>query len=332
MADLSFVFNGITDPRLSNATRHDLHEMLMIALLTVMSGGETCTDTVEYGKIKKKFLLKFMDLKHGTPSCDAFSDLFNSLDPLELGIVLARLSRSWSEGLAAEYGDGVIAVDGKTLRRSFADASKRQPLHLVHAFAFETRPAPAQTAVDGKSNEITAIPALLKFLDIRGRTAAADAMHAQRAISEAVKDGGGEYILALKGNLRKDVKRYMEDPDNIENIQFSETHKEKGHGRIETRRAAVRHDVGWLEKHLQPGLAAVGSVSSTREIKGKRSAGTRYFIMSGKRDPERFLKGVRKHWSAENSLHWFLDVTMNEDHLRNRTRPRKPGRDAAAVS
>ncbi len=324
MTDLSHIFNGITDPRRSNAVRHDLHEMLMIALLTVISGGETCTDTVEYAEIKKKFLLEFMDLKHGTPSCDAFSDLFNSLNPVELGVVLSRLAQSWAEGLAAAYGDGVIAVDGKTLRRSFADASKRHPLHLVHAFASDTRLVLAQTAVDGKSNEITAIPALLKFLDIRGRTVTADAMHAQRTISEAVKDGGGEYILALKGNqgnLHKDVKRYMENPDNIENIQFSEMHKEKGHGRIETRRAAVCHDIDWLEKCLWPGLAAVGSVSSTREIKGKRSAETRYLIMSGKRDPERFLKGVREHWSAANSLHWVLDVTMNEDHLRNRTGP-----------
>ncbi len=295
--DLSHIFNVITDPRRSDGVRHDLHEILMTALLTVMSEGETCADTVEFAEIKKKFLLGFMDMKHGAPSCDAFSDLFNSLNPVELGVVLSRLSQSRTKRLAVEYGDGVIAVDGKTLRRSFADASKRQPLHLMHAFASDTRLALAQTAVDGKSSEITAIPALLKLLDIRGRTAAADAMHAQRTISEAVKDGRGEYILALKGNQgnpHKDVKRYMEAPGNIENIQFSETHKEKGHGRIETRRAAVCHDVDWLKDHEQPGLAAVGPVSSTREIKGKRSPGTRYFIMSGKPDPERFLKGVRE--------------------------------------
>ncbi len=179
-ADLSHVFNGTTYTRRSNAIRHDLHEMLMIALLTVMSGGETCTDIVEYGKIKRKFLLEFMELKHGTPICDAFSDLFNNINPLEPGIVPARLSRGWAEGPAAEYRDGIIAVDGKTLRRQFAAASKRQP--PARAFASETRLAPAQTAVDGKSNEITVIPALLKLLDIRGT------------------DGGGGYILALKGN------------------------------------------------------------------------------------------------------------------------------------
>ncbi len=127
-ADLSHIFNGITDPRLSNAARHDLHEMLMTALLTVMSGGETCADTVEFGTIKKTFLFEFMDLKHGTPSCDVFSDLFNSIDPLEPGIVPARLSRSRAEGSAAECGDGVIG-GGKTLRRSFADASKQQAPH-----------------------------------------------------------------------------------------------------------------------------------------------------------------------------------------------------------
>ncbi len=113
----------------------------------------------------------------------------------------------------------------------------------------------------------------------------------------------------------------MENPANIENIQFPGTHKERGHGRIESRRAAVCHDVGWLKDRRQPGLAAVGSVSSTREINGKRSAGTRCLIMSGKRDPERFLKGAREGWPAENSLRQPLDVTMNEDHLRNRTGP-----------
>ncbi len=158
MTDLSHILNGITDPRRSNAARHDLHEMLMIALLTVMSGGETCTGTVEFAEIKKKFLLEFMDLKYGTPSRYACSDLFNSPDPVEPGIVPARLY-------------------GKTLRRPLADASKQQPLHLVHAFASDTRLVLAQTAVDGKSDGITAIPALLKLLDIRGRTAAAaDAM------------------------------------------------------------------------------------------------------------------------------------------------------------
>ncbi len=134
-----------------------------------------------------------MDLKHGTPSCDAFSDLSNSLNPVELGVVLPRLAQSRAEGPVVECGDGVIAVDGKTLRRSFADASKRHPPHPACAFASDTRLALAQTAVDGKSNEIKAIPALLKFLDIRGRTAAAGAVHAQLTISEAVKDGGGEF-------------------------------------------------------------------------------------------------------------------------------------------
>ncbi len=159
MTDLSHIFNVITDPRRSNAVRHNLHEMPMIALLTVMSGGETCTDTVEFAEIKKKFLLEFMDLKHGTPSHDVFPDLFNSLNPVELGVVLSRLAQSWAEGLGVEYGDGVIAVDSKTLRWSFADAAKRQPLHPARAFASETRLALAQTAVDGKSNEITVIPA-----------------------------------------------------------------------------------------------------------------------------------------------------------------------------
>ena len=147
---------------------------------------------------------------------------------------------------------------------------KRQPLHLVHAFAAEAQLVLAQVAVDGKSKEITAITALLELLDLRGRTVTADAMHTQRATAEAVTGCGGEYILALKGNqgtLHDDVKLFFEDPETAENIRFSEVHVEKGHGRVEMRQAAICHDIDWLEDHKWPGLAAVGAVTATREVR-----------------------------------------------------------------
>jgi predicted transposase YbfD/YdcC len=271
-----------------------------------------------FGRSKEEFLRGFMRLEHGVPSHDAFSDLFNRIDPTQLGGLLLRFARDWSEGL----GDGVIAIDGKALRRSFGSASQRSPLHLVQAFASHSRLVLGQVRVDGRSNEITAMPALLDLLDLRGATVTADAMHTQRSTAQAVTDRGGDHVLALKGNqgaLHEDVRLYMEDPEGFDDIDVSGDGVEAGHGRIETRRAAVCRNVGWLGHHGWPGLAAVGSVTATRGTGQGTGTETRYFVMSSKLSPERLLAVVRAHWSIENSLHWVLDVTMNEDRLRNRT-------------
>lgn len=317
MQDFARIFDGVKDPRTSNATRHDLHEMLMTALLCVICGGQTCTDMELFGRSKEEFLRRFMRLEHGIPSHDAFSALFRILDPDCLGGALLRLAADW----AGRLGPDVIAIDGKTLRRSFEDASKRTPLHLVNAFAAGARLALGQVRVDGKSNEITAMPALLELLDIEGSTVTVDAMHTQRATAEALTARGGEYVLALKGNqetLHDDVRLHLADPENAEKmLRFKDL--DKDHGRIETREAVVCHDIDMLQdRHHWPGLQAVGKVTSTREIRGKQSAETRYFLLSGKPGPERFLETVRAHWAVENSLHWVLDVTMGEDSLRNR--------------
>ena len=320
MPNYSHVFEGITDPRRRNATRHDLHEMLMIALLTVLSGGETCTDMTQFGRDKKAFLRRFMTLKHGIPSHDAFSDLFNCLNPQELGRTLARLAVAWSDRLKARLPDSandVIAIDGKALRHSFSEATDRQPLHLVHAFATGTKLVLAQAKVDGKSNEITALPALLDVLDIKGRTVTLDAMQTQRATARAITDAGGSYICALKGNqktLYEDVKLYLDDPDQASSITLSDPNVDTGHGRIETRTASVCHDIDGLDVHDGPALAAIGSVTAQREIRGKQSMETRYFIMNTKRTPDHLLRHVRSHWAIANALHWVLDVTMNEDY------------------
>ena len=196
--------------------------MLMIALLTVLSGGETGTDMAQFRREKKVFLRRFMTLKPGIPSHDAFSDLFSCLNPQELGHMLACLSVDWSD---------------------------RQPLHLVHAFATETKLVLAPAKVDGKSNEITTLPALLDLLDIQGRTVTLDALHTQRETARAITDAGGTYIGALKGNqktLYKDVKRYLKDPDQAASIKVSEPDVNTGHGRIETHTASTCHDIDWL--------------------------------------------------------------------------------------
>ncbi len=317
MQDICSFFNGVDDPRRSNATKHDLQEMLTIAFPCFLSGGQNCADMERFGRMKEGFLRRFMALEHGIPSHDAFPHLFNALDPEGLHGVLTRMLADWG----ARPGD-VIAIDGKALRRSFRDAADRSPLHLVHAFAAESGLLLGQVRVDGKSNEITALPALLELLELRGRTVTADAMHTQRATAETVTGKGGNYVLALKGNqetLHDDVRIQLEDPENAERMLFFRD-VDKDHGRIEIREATVCHDVDGLQDlHHWPGLRAVGKVTATREIRGERSTETRYFLLSERLGPERFLKTVRSHWAVENSLHWVLDVTMDEDRQRNRT-------------
>ncbi|MCY3880325.1 MAG: ISAs1 family transposase, partial [Rhodobacteraceae bacterium] len=253
----------------------------------------------------------------GIPSHDAFSALFRIIDPGGLGRVLTRLAEDWSRRL----GTDVIAIDGKTLRRSFEDASERVPLHVVSAFAAGARLTLGQVKVEGRSNEITAMPALLDLLDIRGGTVTVDAMHTLRPTAEEIIAKDGDYALALKGNqgaLHDDVRYHMADPEYAEKMLcFKDV--DKDHGRIEIREAVVCHDIDMLQdRHHWPGLQAVGKVTAVRESRGRQSTDTRYFLLSEKLDPERFLKTVRSHWAVENSLHWVLDVTMGEDSLRNR--------------
>ena len=320
MRDFTHIFEGVDDPRRSNATRHDLTDMLMIALLGMICGAENCSDMARFGRAREDLLRKFLSLKHGIPSHDAFSDLFAILDPAGVNRALSRLAGDWADTLEGT----VAAIDGKTLRRSFSDAAARSPLHLVQAFAVGAKQVLGQVRVDARSNEITAIPALPDLLDIEGATATADAMHTRRSTSEAIIARGGDHVPALKGNqetLNDDVRLFMEDPGMAEHIDESREMVEKDHGRIETRKARVRTDVGWLQEALEhdwPGLAAIGSVEARREIRGRLERETRYFIMSGAMTPERFMSAVRAHWGIENSLHWVLDVTMNEDGRRNR--------------
>jgi predicted transposase YbfD/YdcC len=246
---------------------------------------------------------------HRFLSHDAFSDLFNALDPKGFQPVMARLLGELARNLK-----GVIAIDGKALRRSFDKASGKSPLHLVQAFAAEAGLVLGQVAVDEKSNEITAIPELLTLLDVKDRIITADAMHTQRATSEAVCARGGDYVLALKGNqgtLFEDAKLYLDDPALTYNCQSFQS-VDADHGRIETRSAVISDNIDWLqERHDWPGLGAIGKVTYMRETDGRQTRQTRYFLLSAALEPARFLEVTRSHWRIENSLHWVLDVTMN---------------------
>jgi predicted transposase YbfD/YdcC len=225
----------------------------------------------------------------------------------------------FSDSCGGLPSQGVIAIDGKTMRRSFDRASAASPLHLVSAWAADQRLVLGQIAVDDKSNEIIAVPKLLELLSLTGCVGTADAMSCQRKIAQQVIDQGGDYVLALKGNqerLHDDVRRFLDDP---ETVLTSATDTDKGHGRIEIRTASLTTDIAWLqEDHHWPGLTAIGKITASREIDGRTVSDSRNYLLSTALTPESFNAAVRSHWGVENQLHWRLDVIMDEDQARNR--------------
>jgi predicted transposase YbfD/YdcC len=319
MEGFSGIFSQLEDPRTGNARRHDLFELLVIALCSCLCGGTTCTDMAEFAEDKEPFLRELLTLKNGLPSHDTFSRLFRLLDPAAFGACFAQFMRAFSQQTA-----GVVAVDGKTLRRSFDTASEKSALHMVSAWSCEERLVLAQIATNEKSNEITAVPQLLRLLNLEGRTVTADAMSCQREISRQIVEQGGQYVLSLKGNqptLLDDVSRYLADPEA--RVWACEPTVDADHGRIETRSAVISYDIDWLQAiHDWPGLKAIGAVRRNREFKGANAGPptteTAYYLLSEPVTPERLNQCARDHWGVENRLHWVLDVNMNEDRARNR--------------
>jgi predicted transposase YbfD/YdcC len=315
MEEFAACFAELDDPRGDNA-RHDLLEILTIAFCTVLCGGEDCSDMALFGRAKEPFLRQFLQLRHGIPSHDTFSRVFRLLDPAKFQSCFLQFMECF-----AAAAQGVIAIDGKTLRRSFDRAADRSPLHLVSAWAAGSRLVLAQVATDDKSNEITAVPKLLEMLSLNRAIVTADALNCQRAIAEQVVQQGGDYVLALKGNqgtLHDDVQLFLDDPAHAPELSVSRA-IDGDHGRIETREASLCTQIDWLQKqHHWPGLAAIGKVARTREINGKTSSETAYFLLSAPLPAAQFSAVVRAHWGIENSLHWVLDVTMNEDQSRTR--------------
>jgi predicted transposase YbfD/YdcC len=315
MERLRECFGDLVDPRTGNAQRHDLLEILLIALSATLCGAETCVDMALFGHAKEPFLRRFLKLPGGIPSHDTFSRIFRLLDPDAFEASFGRFVATFAHVGSSE----VVAVDGKTARRSFDRKGGRRPLHMVSAWAVEQRLVLGQRKVDGASNEIEALPELLALLALEGRIVTADAMHCQRATAQTILERGGDYCLALKGNqpaLFDDVRLWLDDPETA--VEHAET-VDGDHGRIETRRAVVAHDVAWLaERHDFPGLAAVAKVTATREIDGTSTTASRYYLLSTSLGAARLAEVVRTHWQIENRLHWVLDVVMDEDGSRAR--------------
>ena len=315
MEQFSACWEGLEDPRNGNAGLHDFHELLLIALCAVLCGGQGAVDMAMFAKEKEPFLRGFLTLANGTPSHDTFSRLFRQLDPKQFQAVFRRFMARFSEQC-----QGVVAIDGKVLRRSFDRASGKSALHMVSAWGCEQRMVLAQIATDAKSNEITAVPKLLAMLSLKNTIVTADALNCQRAIAAQIVEQGGDYALALKGNqgtLHADVVRFLDDPQS--ETAASKPNIDADHGRIETRTALVCTDIAWLQDaHQWPGLKAIGKVHRIRETSAGTTADTAYYLLSAALSPERLNDVARHHWGVENRLHWRLDVVMNEDQDRTR--------------
>lgn len=318
MGWFSDCFEDLPDPRVGNARRHDLLELITIALAATLSGAESCVDFELFARSKEPFLREFLALEGGIPSHDTFSRLFRLIDPDAFGACLMRFTNGLSQAAAAE---GVVAIDGKGLRAALAKVRATSPVALVNAFASASGLALGQIGVPAGTGEIAALRALLELLDLEGRLVTADAMHCQRDTAAAICDRGADYVLGLKSNrfaMHDDAVLFVDDPA-VPADSTAET-VDADHGRIETRRARVFHDVPWLaERHAFPRLAAVAEIVATREeVGGRTTTSRRLFALSRPLEATELLKVVRAHWGIENRLHWVLDVAFDEDRSRAR--------------
>jgi predicted transposase YbfD/YdcC len=311
-------FKTLTDPRKAGMISHKLIDIITIAVSAIICGAEDWVGVETFGKAKQNWLKQFLELPNGIPSHDTFNSVFNCLSAKELQECFAN----WMRSIFELTDNEVVAIDGKCLRRSYDRKSGKAAIHMVSAWAHNNRLVLGQVKTDAKSNEITAIPELLKLLDIKGCIVTIDAMGCQRKIASEIINRDGDYVLALKGNqahLHQAVKTYFESTDfDITTHDFYET-IDGDHGRIETRRYWTVDNIEWLEnKENWPGLTSIGMVERIREVKDKVTTEISFYITSLKSDAKRFGHAVRAHWGIENSLHWSLDVTFNEDHARIR--------------
>jgi len=314
-------FKDLPDPRQLGKVIYPLDEVLLLCLLAVLAGAEAFVDIARFGEKKIDLLRRFRSFRDGTPSHDQLGDIFATLDADKF----QRCFVSWVASLTGAAAE-VIAVDGKTVRRSYQKKGAKAPIHMVSAFAARQRLVLGQVKVAEKSNEIVAIPALLGMLVIEGAIVSIDAMGCQRHIAEQIVDKKADYLLALKGNqgtLREDVELFAAEQraNGFKDTHVSRDQTVDGdHGRIETRTYTVFHDVDWLqERHDWPGLKAVVMVESTRELVDKVERETRFYLTSLVWLAHQIGPVIRSHWAIENSLHWVMDMIFRDDECRVRT-------------
>lgn len=322
IATLKEHFGDLTDPRAQHSIDHLLIDIVIITICAVICGAESWPEIENYGLAKQEWLSTFLELPNGIPSHDTFERLFARLKPAQL----QQCFLSWVQAVFEISGGQLIAIDGKTLRGSYERGGQKAMIHMVSAWATTNRIVLGQRKVHEKSNEITAIPALIEVLDLVGAVVSIDAMGCQTEIAKQIVAQEGDYVLALKGNqgnLFEDVEQLFTHArqENFEQIEHSyhETHDE-AHGRLETRRYWVMGQTEYLigaenwEK-----LTAIGCVESQRQIGDKITCETRYYLLSLALSAEKFAEVVRGHWGIENQLHWVLDVAFREDQCRTTT-------------
>lgn len=324
-ASLQDCFKDLPDPRMESKCDHKLIDMIVITVCAVLCGAEGWTGVETFGKSKEKWLSRFLDLEYGIPSHDTFGTVFARVDAEAFQTRFAR----WMEQVMTRTSGQVVAIDGKTLRCSHDKTIGKNAIHMVSAWASGNGMVLGQRKVDDKSNEITAIPELLRLLDVSGCIVTIDAMGCQKAIAQTIRDEKADYVLRVKDNhsqLKQDIDDWFAYGDQQ---QFADMHMnyhetiEKSRGRIEIRRCwaiadplafeYIRHHEGWAD------LTTIIRVERECRLPDKTTRETAYYISSLPADAQRLLAATRHHWAIENSFHWVLDVTFNEDASRIRS-------------
>jgi predicted transposase YbfD/YdcC len=316
-------FSALSDPRQAAKVLHPLAEIPTLLLCATIAGADDFVEIELWVCERQEFLRRFLPYRHGIPSHDTLCDVVAAIDPA----LFKACFLAWVDELRDD-APGAVAIDGKTSRRSHARGKGQIPLHTVSAWACRQRLVLGQEAVAEKSNEIVAIPLLLQRLERKGALATIDAMGTQKEIAQTIIDGGGDYVLSLKANWPAtcaEIEKAFADPPSTLKMQRSET-IDGDHGRIETRRHTICHDVGWLfsdRRHMGeftfPGLQAIGMVERETLRAGRIDKERHYYLCSAKLDAQTFGRVVRDHWGIENRLHWTLDVVFRDDRARLRS-------------
>lgn len=324
LGPLATSFATLPDPRVDRTKDHLLLDIVLIAICAVVCGAEGWVEVAEFGQAKLAWFSRFLKLPNGIPSHDTFGRVFAALD----AAAFERCFLEWVQAVNVLTAGQVIAIDGKTLRRSHDKRRGKAALHVVSAWASANGLVLGQVATDAKSNEITAIPELLRLLDLKGCIVTIDAAGTQTAIAEQIVAGEGDYVLALKGNqkgLAEDVQRLFEWAHSIDFAELQHDHVRtttKGHGRLEIRDCWTIADpryVGDLRQGRRwKSLRSVAQVTLERRVGEQVTVETRYYISSLPGAAQQIQHAVRSHWGVENKLHWCLDVSFNEDASRIR--------------
>jgi len=323
-------FKDLTDPRVDRTKDHDLIDVLIIAVCCLLCAGESFNDMEDFGRAKHDWFKGFLRLRNGIPSHDTFNRVFQALDPKQFLECFLR----WTQSLRQAIPQEIVALDGKALRRALNQ--DQSPKYVVSAWAESTNLVLGQLKVEEKSNEITAVPELLRVLELAGCIVTLDAMGCQKKIAKEIIEADADYVLALKGNQEKvheEMKSFLDRsleqqqqqrpkgalvPKEAMALKSCET-VQKDHGRIETRRYYQSDYLDWFaDKAKWESLRSVGMVESTREVGATITVERRYYLSSLKMDVETFARAVRGHWGVENKLHWVMDVCFREDQSRAR--------------